>query len=83
MAEPVDMILPMLRDMRTEAAVAETNAGRRHEVLLSRLKKLEEQQNSFRQALTGDSLLSKLVTGEFETRIEELERKVRQLETHK
>ena len=33
------------------------------------------------QALTADSLLSKLVTGEFEERIEALERGVRELES--
>ncbi len=38
---------------------------------------------SYRQALTADSLLSKLVTGEFEERIEALEKKVKDLETLK
>jgi uncharacterized small protein (DUF1192 family) len=48
-----------------------------------RLDKLEAAHLSFRQALSGDSLLSKLVTGEFEERIGILKRKVRELEGQK
>ena len=73
MAEPTDMIMPMLREMR-----AENLAG--FERVEQRLKKLEEAQASFKQALAADSLLSKLVTGEFEERIGALEAKVRELE---
>ena len=80
MAEPVDMILPLLREIRADIAASDTKADRRHELLLLRIDKLEDQQKSFRQALSADSLLSKLVTGEFEERIETLERKVKELE---
>jgi hypothetical protein len=81
MAKPTDMVMPMLREMRAE------NEARHGEVLVrfdrveQRLKKLEDAQVSFKQALTADSLLSKLVTGEFEERIEALEAKVRELES--
>jgi hypothetical protein len=67
MAEPADMIVPMLREMRSEM-----KAG--FDRMDARLEALEKAQNSFRQALTADSLLSKLVTGEFEERIEAVER---------
>ena len=73
MPEPSDMIMPMLREMR-----AENEAGFKR--IEQRLKKLEEAQISFKQALAADSLLSKLVTGEFEGRIEALEAKIRELE---
>ena len=73
MAEPEDMIVPMLREMRAE------NASR-HETIIKRLDKLEGAQTAFRQALGADSLLSKLVTGEFEERIEALERKMKLFE---
>jgi polyhydroxyalkanoate synthesis regulator phasin len=46
-----------------------------------RLGAVEEAQRSYRQALTADTLMSKLLTGEFEERIEALERRVRELET--
>jgi hypothetical protein len=80
MAEPADMILPLLREIRADIAATDVKADRRHELLLRRLDKPEDQQKSFRQALSADSLLSKLVTGEFEERIELLERKVKELE---
>jgi hypothetical protein len=44
---------------------------------------VESAQGSYRQALTADTLLSKLVTGEFEERIEALESKMRELERQK
>ena len=72
MTDPVDMIIPLLREMRTENAA-------RHEVLEKRLGAIESAIGTFRQALTADTLLSKLVTGEFEERIEALERAVREL----
>jgi hypothetical protein len=90
MAEPVDMIIPMLREMRTGNREARAENMRLHEetrglvrALERRLGAIEESQISYPQALTADSLLSKLVTGEFEERIEALERKVCELETPK
>jgi hypothetical protein len=41
-----------------------------------RLDKLESGQKTIRQALTADTMMSKFVTGDFEERIFELERKV-------
>lgn len=76
MAEPADLILPMLRDMCAEN-------GARHEALLARLDKREAAQVSFRQALGADTLMSRLLTGEFEEPIEALERRVRELEATK
>jgi hypothetical protein len=73
MAEPSDMILSVLREMRRENSVGFASVERR-------LDKLESAYHSFPQALTADSLLSKLVTGEFEERIENLDRKVKELE---
>jgi hypothetical protein len=73
MAEPSDMILSVLREMRRENSVGFASVERR-------LDKLESAYHTFRQALTADSLLSKLVTGEFEERIENLDRKVKELE---
>jgi len=72
MAKPTDMVIPMLSEMRAE------NEARHREVLVrfdrveQRLKKLEDAQVSFKQALTANSLFSK----QFEERIE-----VRELES--
>ena len=73
MAEPVDLILPLLREMRTESAS-------RHSEVIARLDAVERAQVSFKHALTSDTLLSRLLTGEFEEGIEALERKVRELQ---
>jgi hypothetical protein len=80
MAEPEDIILPVLREMRAEIAAGRQEGRDGLRIVEGRLNKLEQILNSYRHALTADSLLSKLVTGEFEERIELLERKVRELE---
>ncbi len=67
MAEPEDMIVPMLRQMR-----AEMHDG--FESVNKRLDKLEAAQKNFRHALTADSMMSKFITGDFEERIIALER---------
>jgi hypothetical protein len=73
MPEPIDMIVPLLRELRQDVTQGFSTVGQR-------LDKVEATLNGYRQALTADSLLSKLVTGEFEERINLLERKVRELE---
>jgi hypothetical protein len=81
MADPADMILPLLREMRAENAQLHGRTHERVTLVEQRLDKLEATVNSYRHALTADSLLNKLVTGEFEEeRIELLERKMRELE---
>jgi polyhydroxyalkanoate synthesis regulator phasin len=83
MAEPADMIVPMLREMRAESVALLQKLDARMDVIEGKLEKIGEQQKSFRQALSADSLMSKLVTGEFEERIEALERRVKELEPQK
>jgi polyhydroxyalkanoate synthesis regulator phasin len=80
MSEPADMVLPLLREMCAEIATLRGEVGEGFSTMERRFAALEAAQVSFRQALGADSLLSKLVTGEFEERIEALERRVRQLE---
>ena len=69
MAEPADMIVPLLREMRAENLGEHKRTREEIDRMSRRLAKIEEAQTSFRQALGADSLLSKLVTGEFEERI--------------
>lgn len=75
MAEPDDMILPMLRETRAENKALHEATVQRLDLIDQRLKKIEQAQVSYGQALTADTLMSKLLTGEFEERIETLERK--------
>ena len=83
MSDPVDFIIPMLREMRAENAALHDKTRTDIARLDQRIEKIEGHLTSFRQALTADTLMSKLVTGEFEERIEVLEAKVRQLEAMK
>ncbi len=83
MTDPADMIVPLLREMRAENPEQHEQTRALVRTLDKRLGGVEDAQKSFRQALTADTLLSKLVTGEFEERIEALENKVRELEGHK
>jgi polyhydroxyalkanoate synthesis regulator phasin len=83
MADPADMIMPMLRDMRAENKALHGATAERLDLIERRLKKLEDAQVSYRQALTADTLMSRLLTGEFEERIEALEKKMQELEAQK
>jgi len=83
MAEPTDMIVPLLREMRAENATLHQQTRALIEALDRRPGRVEEAKTSYRQALTADTLMSKLVTGEFQERIEALEKKVKDLEATK
>jgi hypothetical protein len=83
MAEPSDMILPLLREMRAEIAIGFSESSAEHARMSARLEKMEGPLTSFRQVFTADTLMSKLLTGEFEERIEALEQRVRELEGQK
>jgi len=74
-----DMILPMLREMRGEMREQFSKVDEQFEEIRARLDKLESGQKTIRQALTADTMMSKFVTGDFEERIFELERKVESL----
>jgi hypothetical protein len=69
MPEPKDLVVPMLREMRKEI-------GGRFDGVDERLEKIESTQKSFRNALTADTMMSKFITGDFEERIEALEKKM-------
>ena len=81
MAEPDVMIVPLLREMRADNNGLHAETAARLDIIERRLARIEEQQTSYRQALSADSLLSKLVAGEFEKRIEGLEPRIRVIET--
>ena len=87
MVEPTDMILPILRDMRADNAAARKENAKLHEqtremigALNKRMDGMERAQKNFSSALAADTLLSRILTGEFEQRIEALERKMQELE---
>jgi polyhydroxyalkanoate synthesis regulator phasin len=69
--------------MRAEMAALLQKLEGRLDAIDGKLNSLVRQQKNFSQALSADSLMSRLLTGEFEERIEALERKVKELEPHK
>jgi len=82
MVEPADMTMPMLREMRAENATMHEQTRSLLKELDKRLTGVEAAQTSFRHALPSDTSMRRLLTGEFEQRSEDRERKVRELETH-
>lgn len=76
MADPENMIIPLLQEMRADITDLRKEMNARFDVI-------ENTQKSFKHALTADSLMGRLLTGEFEERIVALERKMRDLETTK
>ena len=67
------MIMPMLRTIRDEMKTRFDGVDARSEKIEQRLANIESAQHLFKRALTADTLMSKLVTGESEFRIEALE----------
>jgi hypothetical protein len=83
MASSVDMIIPLLLEMRQENAANFKAVDDRLSKIDAGLDKMDESLVTFRHALSADSLLSKIVTGEFEERLGVLERRLSDLETLK
>ena len=73
--EALEMIMPMLRELRGDMREMRGDI----QGVKQQLDKLESGQKTIRQALTADTMMSKFVTGDFEERIFELERKVEAL----
>ena len=76
MPEPKDMVMPMLREIRKEINEGFRNVDEQFSVVDKRLENIESTQKSFRHALTADTMMSKFITGDFEERIEALEKKM-------
>ncbi len=78
-SEPENMMLLLLREMRADIDRRFNEVRTDFDDVKQRLDKLESGQKTIRQALTADTMMSKFVTGDFEERIFELERKVEAL----
>ncbi|SIQ10628.1 hypothetical protein SAMN05880582_101754 [Rhizobium sp. RU20A] len=78
-SEPENLILLLLREMRADIDRRFQEVRSDFEDVKQRLDKLESGQKTIRQALTADTMMTKFVTGDFEERIFELERKVEAL----
>ncbi len=79
MAEPKDLVLPILREIRADVREVRTEMNERFAVVDAKLEKIDARQKNFSNALTADTMMSKFVTGDFEERIGALEKKVNEL----
>jgi len=76
MAEPQDLVLPILRELQAELAAFRKESGQRFDKVDARIKNLNA-------AMAGETVLSRVLVGEYEERLETLEKKVRSLEGRK
>jgi len=79
MAEPKDMIMPMLREMRDNINTRFNQMDSEFHEIKGRLAGIESNQKSFKNALVADTMMSKYMTGDFEERIGALEEKIERL----
>tara|TARA_R110002020_G_scaffold243498_2_gene457048 strand:+ start:22971 stop:23222 length:252 start_codon:yes stop_codon:yes gene_type:complete len=79
MTEPKDMIVPMLKEIRSEVKAGFDEMEKCFNDVDKRLETIEGRQKSFDNALMADTMMVKFVTGDFEERIGALEKKVDQL----
>jgi polyhydroxyalkanoate synthesis regulator phasin len=83
MAEPESMIVPMLRDMRTEIKRLSDDMGRQFKHVDQRFDKVESRLENVRQAGIGESVLGRYAAAEVEERLEQIEKRLSALEGKK
>jgi hypothetical protein len=79
--EPSDLVLPLLRDTCADNVDVHEQTHALIPVLDTKPGTMEEAHKNYRAPLTGDTLIARLLTGEFKERTEALEGRVRTLET--
>ena len=88
MAEPQDMILPLLREIRAEMRAGFEQVDRRFEMIDRKLEqhderfdKLERRFENLRQAVNGESVLGRYAAAEVDERRDAIEKRRHALET--
>ncbi len=81
MADPQDMILPLLREIRAEMQTGFERIDRKLEQHDERFEKLEKRFDNLRQAVYGESVLGRYAAAEVEERLEAIENRLATLET--
>lgn len=76
MAEPKDIVVHLLREIQSDLSAFRKESD-------ERFSKLESGQKNLRSAMAGETVLSRILVGEYEERIEALEKKVKGLEGRK
>lgn len=81
MADPQDMILPMLREMRAEIQDLGRNTDRQFAGVNERLERMEGRLANMREAINGESVLGRYAAAEVEERLEAIEKRLAALES--
>lgn len=79
MADPPDMILPLLREMRAEMQGGFDRMDRKFAEHDARFDKLERRFDNIRQAVNGESILGRYATAEVEQRLRAIEKRLEQI----
>ncbi|MGU3419601.1 hypothetical protein [Methylobacterium sp. yr668] len=80
MAEPQDLIVPLLREMRAEMKAGFERIDRKLEVDGVRFDRLERRFDNLREAVNGESVLGRYAAAEVEERLEAIEKRLAALE---
>lgn len=80
MAEPKDMILPLLKEIRKEQRQMAEALAAGFAKADKRFDKLEGRFDNLRQAVAGESVLGRYAAAEVEERLEKLEKRLAVLE---
>ena len=81
MAEPQDMILPLLRGIRTEMQTNFADVRQQFEAVNARFDGLEGRFDNLREAVNGESVLGRYAAAEVEERPEAIEKRLAALQT--
>ncbi len=81
MADPQDMILPLLREIRSEIKDLGRNTDRQFEGVNERLERMEGRLANMREAINGESVLGRYAAAEVEERLEAIEKRLSAIET--
>ena len=80
MAEPQVMIVPLLRELRTEVRDLRQDNTREFAVVNQRLKHIKGRLANMREAINGESVLGRYAAAEVEERLEAIEKRLAALE---
>ncbi|MCJ2120374.1 hypothetical protein MKK65_28025 [Methylobacterium sp. J-001] len=80
MAGPQDMILPLLREMRTDIRELGQITAREFTVVKQRLDQIEGRLANMREAINGKSVLGRYAAAEVEERLDAIEKRLAVLE---
>ncbi|MCF4126456.1 hypothetical protein [Methylobacterium sp. SyP6R] len=83
MAEPQDMIVPLLREMRAAFEQRFDRIDRKLDEHDARFDKIERRFDNLRQAVNGESILGRYAVAEVEERLDAIERRLAEIETRR